>query len=269
MKKIKYAIYITGILIISSILLNAHDTWLVPDPWVIQPGTSVRISVRTGMDFPFSLNAVALDRIGKFYILGKGGRVKLGNHRVEGKSTTATCIPGKPGTHVAALALKPRKIELTAKAFNDYLLHDGMKKVWEYRKREGILEEDAVEYYAKYPKTLIQVGDVTDDTCVKPAGLKAEIVPLVNPYTLKKGDKMKVRVLFMGRPLAGTEVAWSYPGMGETFAGSVISGEYGEAVVPLEKAGPYVIRMTHMEHVKKPDHQWESSWASLTFSVRE
>ncbi|MEN8155173.1 MAG: DUF4198 domain-containing protein [Acidobacteriota bacterium] len=63
--------------------------------------------------------------------------------------------------------------------------------------------------------------------------LKAEIIPLVNPYTLKKGDKLKVRVLFMGRPLSGTEVFWSYPGKGETFAGTVITGEYGDALIPI------------------------------------
>ena len=41
----------------------------------------------------------------------------------------------------------------------------------------------------------------------------------------------------------------------------------GIASVPLAKAGPYVIRMTHMEWVKRQTHEWESYWATITFEV--
>ena len=88
-------------------------------------------------------------------------------------------------------------------------------------------------------------------------------------HTLKLGDGLKVAVLFKGEPLSYSELAWSYPGKGETFAGSIKTDQNGEAIVPLIKAGAYVIRLTHMEWVKKQTHEWESYWASLTFEVLE
>lgn len=43
-----------------------------------------------------------------------------------------------------------------------------------------------------------------------PAGLKLEIVPDVNPATLKKGDDLKFKVLFDGKPVEGAEVTSNY-----------------------------------------------------------
>ena len=98
-------------------------------------------------------------------------------------------------------------------------------------------------------------------------GLPVEIVPKVNPYKLKKGNNLEVTVLFQRKPLPDAEIAWSYPGIGEGFAGSKKTDAQGQASIPLEKEGPYVIRLTHMEWVKKPTHEWESYWTSLTFEV--
>ena len=157
---------------------------------------------------------------------------------------------------------------MTSKEFNEYLLADGLKKIYELRKREGILDHFAIESYSKYPKTIFQVGKNKNDSCLKPMNLDIEIVPSVNPYSLKHGDKLEVTVLFKMKPLADTELSWSFPGQGETFAGTILTGKDGKAVVPLAKSGPYVLRLTHMEWVKQKTHEWESYWASLTFFVR-
>jgi len=246
-----------------------HDSWLVPDTYRMKPGETVTISANTGMDFPKSLNAISTDRIDRFFIVGMSGTIRLGNFEVAGNSTRATCIPGKPGTYTAALALMPKLIKLAPEEFNRYLLSDGMKNIYELRKREGTLNEYAIESYSKYPKTILQVGDKTDDSCLKPVNLPVEIVPESNPYTLNKGDKLVVTALFMGEPLAGWELSWSYPGHGESFAGTVITGKDGRAAVPLEKSGPTVLRFTHMMKVNKKTHNWESHWASLTFDVAD
>jgi uncharacterized GH25 family protein len=125
-----------------------------------------------------------------------------------------------------------------------------------------------VEFYSKYPKAIIQAGDSLDDTPTKPVGLIIEIVPKVNPYTLKKGDELKVTVLFRGKPLPGIDLAWSHPGLEGKVAGWKKTDQNGDAVVPLVKRGPYMIRLTHMEWVKKQTHEWESFWTALTFEVK-
>ncbi len=250
-----------------SVTILAHDFWLVPKKFRISPGDSLIILANTGMDFPNSLSAVTPDRIDQFVLAGESTKENITEFTVEGNSLAANCSFGKPGTFVIAAALKPNEIKLTGKEFNEYLLADGLPNIYELRKKEGILHKDAVEYYSKYPKTIIQVGNKIDDSPTKPIGLPIEIVPKVNPYKLNKGDELEVLVLFQGKPLPNAEIAWSYPGRGEEFAGSAKTDESGQASIPLIKAGPYVIRLTHMEWVKKPTREWESYWTSLTFEV--
>ncbi len=249
------------------IRVSAHDFWLVPKKFKIAPGDSLTILANTGMDFPNSLSAVAPDRIAQFKLVGKSINENITKFMVQGNSLAANCSFEKSGTFVIAAALKPKEIKLTGKEFNEYLLADGLPNIYELRKKEGILDKDAVEYYSKYPKTLIQVGNIIDDSPTKPIGLPIEIVPKVNPYALKKGDDLEVLVLFQGKALPNVEIAWSYPGRGEEFAGSTKTDELGQASIPLIKTGPYVVRLTHMEWVKKPTHEWESYWTSLTFEV--
>jgi uncharacterized GH25 family protein len=255
------------ILFVASVTISAHDFWLVPKKFRISPGDSLIISANTGMDFPNSLGAVTPDRIDQFILVGESIKENITEFAVHDKSLVANYSFEIPGTYVIAAALKPREIKLTGKEFNEYLLADGLPNIYELRKKEGILDKDAVEHYSKYPKTIIQVGNKMDNSPIKPIGLPVEIVPQVNPYELKKGDELEVLVLFREKPLPEAEIAWSFPGRGEEFAGSTKTDEEGLASIPLIKAGPYVIRLTHMEWVKKPTHEWESYWTSLTFEV--
>lgn len=267
MKTKSFLLCTSLIIILAGVTLLAHDFWLVPQKFRIEPGETLTIFANTGMDFPNSLNPVTPDRVTQFILEGKTGKKELTDLSVQGNSLITTYTFKKPGTYVLAIALKPKEIKLTAEEFNEYLLLDGLTSVHEFRKKEGILDEDAIEHYSKYPKTIIQVGNQLDLTATKPLGLPVEIVPQVNPYELKLGDKLPVSVFFEGNPLPKAELSWSYPGQGEKFAGTVETDKNGKATIPLTKTGPYVIRLTHMEWVKKPTHEWESYWASLTFEV--
>ncbi len=269
MKKIRLCFLTFSIITLASSAILAHDLWLVPQTFRINPGDSVTISANTGMDFPNSLSAITADRINQFILRGKSEEKDITEFEVQGNSLVTKCKFKESGTYVVGVALRPREIKLTAEEFNEYLLHDGLPNIYELRKKEGILDKDAVEHYSKYPKAIIQVGKKLNEVPTKPLGLPIEIVPKANPYKLQLGDDLRIKVLFQRKPLSGIEIAWSYPGKGEEFAGSKKTDKNGEAVIPLSKVGPYVIRLTHMEWVKKPTHEWESYWTSLTFDVLE
>jgi len=267
MKNICLGFLLLSTIVLGATTLAAHDFWLVPQLFRINPGDSVTISANTGMDFPNSLSAVTPDRVNQFILVGKSIKKNITDLKVQGNSLVTECTFKESGTYVVGIDLKPKEIKLTAEEFNEYLLHDGLPNIYELRKKEGILDKDAVEHYSKYPKAIIQVGKKLDKVPLKPLGLPIEIVPKVNPYGLKIGDDLEVTVLFQGKPLSGAAIAWSYPGKGEEFAGSKETDINGTAVIPLDKAGPYLIRLTHMEWVKKTTHEWESYWTSLTFEV--
>lgn len=267
MKKIALFTWVFFIIILATATISAHDFWLVPQRFIVSTGESQTIFANTGMDFPNSLSAVTPDRVSEFILMGESGKENITDFEVQDKSLVTKLTFKKSGTYVIAVSLKPKEIKLSAEEFNEYLLHDGLPNTYELRKKEGILDKDAIEHYSKYPKTIIQVGTQLDETPTKPLNLPIEIVPQVNPYRLKLGDNLKVRVLLRGNPLSNAELAWSYPGQGEEFAGTTKTDTNGKATIPLVKAGPYVIRLTHMEWVKKQTHEWESYWASLTFEV--
>ncbi len=60
-----------------SIRVSAHDFWLVPKKFRINPGDSLTISANTGMDFPNSLSAVTPDRIDQFILVGESKKENI------------------------------------------------------------------------------------------------------------------------------------------------------------------------------------------------
>lgn len=261
-------IYLSTLLIICT-GLNAHDLWLVPQKFRINLGETLIFSANTGMEFPKSVSAITPDRIEKFFVFGRFGKNEVTKFKVKENSLITELNFDMEGTYIVAVSLKPKEIKLKAQEFNQYLLQDGLGEIYNLRKKENILDQDAVEHYSKFPKSIIQVGKKIDDTPIRPANLILEIIPTVNPYKLEVGDSLWVSVLYYGDPLINAELAWSYPGRGAEFAGSTRTNEFGKAKIPLERSGPYVIRMIHMEWIKKKTHEWESYWASISFEVSE
>lgn len=69
--------------------------------------------------------------------------------------------------------------------------------------------------FSTYAKGIVNVGNATaTEQMTKPVGTILEIVPQANPAAVKVGDKMRVQVLFEGKPLSGT---WVY-GLTEGYA---------------------------------------------------
>ena len=96
----------------------------------------------------------------------------------------------------------------------------------------------------------------------QPTGLKFEIVPLQNPYTLKPGAILPVHVLFDGKPLAGTDVEYGLHG---DKAPKVKTDGNGLASVPITKGPEQFIAVDY----KLPaDQDREADHTSYATSLR-
>ena len=91
---------------------------------------------------------------------------------------------------------------MDAKAFNDYLEHDGVLDMLEWRKENNVLDQDAVEKYSKHVKTIFQVGKQLTDDYKTELGYPIEFVLLENPSNLHAGHDLPVKLLFNQKPLA-------------------------------------------------------------------
>lgn len=240
----------------------AHDFWLVP--------MGEEIQGITGSAFPTSTNAVNPTRLLEAVVVSRAGRKPL---EVVGTRDSMLILKADPevsGTFWAAIALHPRRIDLSASDFNEYLLHDGLPQIHAERARRGELDRPAVERYQKFAKALItRSGGRGGSVALEPVGHRLEVVPLEDPSTLTPGDTLGVEVRFEGKPLAGLTVNAGWAGQPDsTHAFTTVADPAGRVRVPISTAGVWYVRTIHMRAVAEPPFQWESFWATLVFVMR-
>lgn len=177
--------------------------------------------------------------------------------------------PTADGVYIVGVETTLKLITLDADKFNAYLISDGLPHIYALRAKEKALDQPGKERYSKSPKALVKVGDGNAGDPCREVGLPLEVIPLQNPFGRKIGDALKVKVHFGGKPLADAHLGWSHPGDGESPAGTARTDAEGEALIPVAKAGPMTIRLTHMTRPKAEDYEWESFWTTLTFRIAD
>ncbi len=245
----------------------AHDLWLVP-PENVAAGKPILVRANVGMDFPKSLHAPDSALFKRRLVIGPDG--KEGDLKAAGKDGKSGLLQFEakhPGIYLVAVETQPKLITLQADAFNAYLIEDGLPHIYRLRHKEKTLDQPGRERYSKYPKALVQVGKGGGGDPCRAVGLVLEIVPLRDPFALKGGDALPVRVLFQGKPLADAKLGWQLPGDGNVARGYVRADDKGQALVPIARTGLMTIRLTHMTRPKAKDYEWESFWTTLTFRV--
>ncbi len=257
------------ILMLVSSGASAHDLWLVPDAQT-SVGRPVMVRANSGMDFPISENAPdPAAFVPRFVIAPDETRFELEAAGKEEKSGLLRFRPGHAGIFALAVETQPKHITLSAEQFNEYLVADGLPHIYRLRAKEKTLDQPGRERYSKSPKALVQVGDGGAGDPSRVLGLTLEIVPLANPFRLKVGDTLRVRVLFRNEPLADANLGWDVPGDGESPSGTVRTDARGEAIVPIARTGLMTVRLTHMTRPRTEEYEWESFWTTLTFRIPE
>ena len=266
----------TGIAAVLAVTLGitrllAHDFWLVPEFFTAPAGWHIHVYANTGMRFPESTAALAPERVASARLVGADQIVEITHMNRIGKSLALEVTPPSEGQWYAAIEVKPRRIELTAEQFNEYLAHDGLPDILELRRERGELDKPGRELYQRGAKALLRAGSGGPEVWDKVLGLTIELVPLSNPERLSPGDTLGVRLLFRDEPVEGAVLAAGYAGFkGEGHVSESRTDVNGVARLPIPEAGRWYVRTIYMiERTDAPDLDWQSFWASLTFEVPE
>ena len=255
---------------IGATLLFAHDLFLKLDTYFVPPDTPVRVAVLNGT-FSSSEGAVTSDRLLDLSVVGPTQRRPIARDAWKPTGDTAwlTLRTGASGTYLIGASLKSREIALSAEDFNGYLKEDGIPDVLEARSNAGELARAVRERYQKHVKALFQVGDARTDAYATVLGYPAEIVPLANPYALRLGDTLRVRVLVDGKPVANQLVisGGEQEGRARNEA-QARSDAAGVVRFGLDGAGKWYIKFIHMVPVARDSVNYESKWATFTFQLR-
>ena len=118
-----------------------------------------------------------------------------------GDTTTFRVRVGGPGPYAVGVSTTASVIALSADTVNMYLRDDGIPDILAQRRTRNELTKPARERYHKHVKALLQVGDSLGPSFDAVFGYPAEIIPLANPYGLRSGATLRIRVIVDGKPV--------------------------------------------------------------------
>lgn len=266
---------------------SAHDFWIVPNAFDVAPGTVLEVRGQTSSLFPTSESAVAPDRVADARVIDARGDEPLRGFTAAGRSLLVRHRPSSAGQRVVAIALKPRAVRESPESFRRYMDLEGAPELRARYEREGRLPrlggDSVTRRYAKYAKTLVEVGRGGPRAFARAAGHPLEFVPLSDPAALRPGDTLALRVVMLGRPLAGAHVhAGSVPmatgaaALADTVVAqraatadvSLTTDAHGTVRVVLDRAGLWNVRGIQIIPAEPGSGaDWDVLWATVVFRV--
>lgn len=263
------ALVVSALIIGATWSVAAHDFWLVPDAMAVGSAQEIVVRGQTSSAFPTSESAVAVNRITDAKVIGATGTETITARSIDGTSLLLRHRPGSPGQKVVGVALGWSHVKETAESFRRYLVLEGAEDALKRFEQAGTLPTtDIVRRYAKYAKTVVEVGD-GPRAFDRIAGHPLEFVPLTDPSALRETTALRVRILFQRKPLANARIhAGRAPVEGQP-AGKdheLMSSADGVVTIPAGAAGLWNIRTLHV--VPAPagaDANWDVHWASFVW----
>jgi uncharacterized GH25 family protein len=250
---------------------GAHDYWLVPDTFTPKDGAKVPVQLFVGDHFkPEQEVAYSAKKTPLVRLVTAKGAAQIAQPKDDTKPAFTFEMPGT-GSAVLRVDRDWSSITLKADKFTAYLKEEGLEEIVRARAAAGEADADGKERYRRCLKAIVHGGGKPDAAPTEPLGQVLEIVPLKNPYALKAGDELPVRVEFEGKPLAGFKVAAHHRAGDTLTTATATTDKDGKAALKLPKAGPWIVRGVHMRRVAEknpnPPADWESFWASVTFAL--
>ncbi len=250
--------------------LAAHEFWISPKTYTIEPGGQLVADIRVGQMFRGAPYAYIPDQFERFDLV-QGNAVTPGEGRIGDRPALKMTAPGE-GLVVVVHQTDDTVLTYTeARKFENFVTEKDFAWALEEHAARGLPETGFRERYSRYGKSLMAVGSGAGSD--REVGLLTEIVALANPYTDDVSGGLPVRVLYQGQPRADTQVeVFTNAPDGLVTKTAVRTDGRGVALIPVRPGHEYLIDavvMRALEPQSANSPVWESLWASLTFAVPE
>jgi uncharacterized GH25 family protein len=247
----------------------AHEFWLQPDKYIYKKNETANISFLVGENFEgenWSGSRIKVKSLQFYHLKNKTNLSGL----LADTAGSFLQLPLKnEGTMMVTFNSNNSFIALDAVKFNEYLTEDGLSNAIAYREQHHETDSGSKEFYQRSVKTIFQVGKPADNTFSNPTDLPLDITPLQNPYALKMGDSITVRVLFRKQILAGYKIKLWHKENNETIHTDLQSDEKGLIKFPIILKGKWMVSAVKMEPVmNNPKANWQSYWGSCTWGYQ-
>ncbi len=236
-----------------------HNFWLVGK----NETDEIKIELVTSDKFPESDSALKRERIADFRVFGADNSAEIKDYQTA-ENTLFARVEKDERFVVAAIELYPHPIVLEAAKFGGYIAGEEAENFVAPHFIKGETLAPQRESYAKYAKVLLK-----NEAFNKVVGQKLEIVFDKNPSEIEAGEKLKLKVLFDGKPLENLRISSGAENTnsGKYFA-QVRTDANGFAEIEIAERGLCFVR-THFirQHSDAQNFEWESFWTSVTFRV--
>ena len=251
---------------LGGVSLSAHDMWIEPATFLPDSGQIVALKLRVGQDLlgdPLPLNPalvnqfVVQDAAGRRPVIGRNGGDPAGLVRVAGN-----------GVLVIGYSSHPSALEQPADKFNQYLKEEGLEAIAALRARRNETGAKARELFSRCAKSLVLAGSPGEAPGDRSLGFTLELVVERNPYALRPGQDLPVRLTYENHPLPGALVV-AINRLNPSEKLSARTDSEGRVRFRLRRDGMWLVKAVHMVPAAagaKAD--WASFWASLTFELR-
>ena len=251
--------------LLSMIPLFAHDMWIEPATFSPQAGQIVSVRLRVGQDLMGDPLPRSTQLIKQFVV--DDGTVRNPLVGREGSDPAGYWRVQSPGLQVIGYHSNPSSVELSAQKFNQYLKEEGLDAVAALRARRNETGAPVREMFSRCAKSLVLSGVSSASQKDHVLGFPLELVAERNPYGMRPGDELPVRLIYENRPLSGALViAMNRLNPSEKIP--VRTDGNGRARLRLPAGGLWLIKAVHM--IPAPagaPADWASYWASLTFEI--
>lgn len=248
-------------LIVSAVPTFAHDFWIDPSAWRLNPRAPVAVQLRVGEHFVGDAVPRNDSMIEKFTIVRASGE-----QRVDGGPNAVpagTIPPGRDETAVILYRSKRSPVTLDAAKFEQYLREEGLEKIIAERKKRGESGTKGREVFSRSIKSIVGApGSDPAKLWARNFGMTLELIPTNDPRDASK--PLNAKLLYRGRPLAGTlVVAMNRRNpLKKLTARTAADGSFR---LPLDRGGEWLVKAVQMDRIGENVAEWESIWTSLTF----
>jgi uncharacterized GH25 family protein len=252
-----------GIFLFGAHVAAAHEFWLEPSNFMPKTGQTVPISIYIGQKFKGNSYPFLREEFRRFAVITARGEKPVKG--VPGDDPALMFKFLEPGLTTFVHYSTPEKLTFTDwDLFRAYLEFEGLDSILPRHLRDGKPQTEINELYSRCAKLLMGVEDGSGQDRL--SGMPLELVGERNPYQLKEGDDLPVRLFHNGKPIADvmiSAISKAHPEARQR----VRTDSEGRARIALPDKGPWLLNAVHMlEPSVGEEAHWVSLWASLTFS---
>jgi uncharacterized GH25 family protein len=250
----------------------AHDFWVQPADYWLQPQTASSITLQVGHG-PFRQRSpIPLSRILRFEAIGPDGvgNDLRGTLHLGGSADDGAFTFSQPGAYVLVLETDNRaESHLPAIRFNDYLKIEGLTPALEQRERLHQTDRDGSENYSRHAKAIVQIGPpdaFSQIQVTRPLGLPLEIVPEANPYARPQPRALPIRVIYDGHSLEGALVKLTHLENDAVPLETHLTDRMGRATFVMPTEGSWLLNVIWTKPLPRSrENDFETIFSSLSF----